>query len=591
MKRKLAMNENDTLSNVLYIDLTKKKSWVKRRNDLFEKFLGGTGVATQLLLEECPEGIDPLDPESPIIFAVGPLTGVFPLASKTCAMFKSPHTGDLGESHAGGRSAIAIRMAGYGAIVIKGSSEIPVYLSIHDGKVLFKNATTLWGMKNGSIPARVMRQQEKGEGLRAIFRIGQAGENLVTYSNVTTETYRHFGRLGLGAVFGSKKLKGLVVAGKRMIEVNNKKEYRKLYNDIYQAATDSPVMKKYHDIGTAVNIKSLNTLKALPVKNLQESFTDSIEPVTGEEMAKNHLARRIACAHCPVACIHLAYLREPYADDPYFYKTTPVSYDFELIYSLGTMVGISDPPEMLKLIDKVEEAGVDAMSMGVILAWITEMFDRKKISNADIDGLQVKWGDADAYIDLVEKITHPNTAFLKACAKGVDHAANEFGGKEFAMQFGKNEMPGYHTGPAGYLGFLLGARHSHLDNGGYSIDQKEMLKDPLSAENVVDKLLDEEAIRQILSSIAVCFFARGIYDLKLVSEGLKLVGFDFDDKQLHEIGKQIHLSKYQFKMREGFKFEKLEIPERIYETVDPTGKITKEFIQTGLKYAENLIVQ
>ena len=195
------MIENDTLSRVLYIDLTKKKYFVKNRKDLFEKYLGGTGVATQLLLEECPEGIDAFAKESPIIFAVGPLTGAFPLASKTCAMFKSPHTGDLGESHAGGRSAIAIRMAGYGAIVIKGKSEIPIYLSISNGKVLFKNATTLWGMKDGSIAARVMRQNEKGEGLRAIFRIGQAGENMATFANVTPETYRHFGRLGLGAIY------------------------------------------------------------------------------------------------------------------------------------------------------------------------------------------------------------------------------------------------------------------------------------------------------------------------------------------------------------------------------------------------------
>jgi len=228
------MIENDTLSKVLYIDLTKKRYSVKDRKDLFEKYLGGTGVATALLHEECPEGIDAFDSKAPIIFAVGPLTGVLPLASKTCAMFKSPHTGDLGESHAGGRSAIAIRMAGYGAIVIKGKSELPIYLSISNGKVLFKNATTLWGMKDGSIAARVMRQNEKGEGLRAIFRIGQAGENMSTFANVTTETYRHFGRLGLGAVFGSKMLKGMVISGKRMIEVTNKKEYRALYDQIYK---------------------------------------------------------------------------------------------------------------------------------------------------------------------------------------------------------------------------------------------------------------------------------------------------------------------------------------------------------------------
>lgn len=583
------MMPNDTLSKVLYIDLTKKKFEVKYRRDLFEKYLGGTGVATQLLMEECPEGIDPFAPESPVIFAVGPLTGAFPLASKTCAMFKSPHTGDLGESHAGGRSAIAIRMAGYGAIVIKGKSEIPVYLSITKGKVEFKNATTLWGMKDGSIAARVMRQNEGGEGLRAIFRIGIAGENMSTFANVTTETYRHFGRLGLGAIFGSKFLKGIVVSGKQAIEVTNKKEYRNLYNEIYTSATESPVMKKYHDVGTAINIKSLNSMKALPVKNLQQSSLEGIEPVTGEEIAKHHLARRVACAHCPVACIHLAYLREPYEDDPYFYKTTPVCYDFELIYSLGSMVGIKEPKALLKLIDVVEQVGVDAMSMGVILSWITEMYERNNITLEDLNGIEVSWGNEDAYIELVKNIAKPTTDFLKACAKGVSYASSIYGGKEFAMSFGKNEMAGYHTGPAGYLGFLLGARHSHLDNGGYSVDQKELVNTELTPQAVVDKLLDEEAIRQILSSIAVCFFARGIYNLDLVSKAIKLLGFDYDEKKLHEIGRQIHLNKYKFKMREGFKIEKLEIPERIYETEDPTGKISKDFIKTGLDYAQSLI--
>ena len=106
------MLDNDPISRVLYIDLARRKSWVKDRVDLFEAGIGGAGVGIRLLNEECPPGVDPLSPENPIILAVGPLVGLYPLASKTVAMFKSPHTGNLGESHAGGRSAVAIRMAG-----------------------------------------------------------------------------------------------------------------------------------------------------------------------------------------------------------------------------------------------------------------------------------------------------------------------------------------------------------------------------------------------------------------------------------------------------------------------------------------------
>ena len=118
------------LTNVLNIDLTRRKYRIENRADLFQYYIGGTGVAINLLRENCPQGADPLGPDNPIIFAVGPLVGLYPLASKTVSMFKSPLTGNLGESHAGGRSAISIRLAGYGAIVIRGASESPIYLSI-----------------------------------------------------------------------------------------------------------------------------------------------------------------------------------------------------------------------------------------------------------------------------------------------------------------------------------------------------------------------------------------------------------------------------------------------------------------------------
>jgi len=165
------MLSDDSLANVLCIDLSEKRFRVEDRRDLFEKYIGGTGVATQLLHEACPEGCDPFAPENPIILAVGPLTALFPLGSKTVAMFKSPHTGNLGESHCGGRSAVAIRMAGYGAIVIKGGSDIPLYVAIHGKQVRFRDASTLWGMESSVTVGRIIRENEPGSGLRTIPRL------------------------------------------------------------------------------------------------------------------------------------------------------------------------------------------------------------------------------------------------------------------------------------------------------------------------------------------------------------------------------------------------------------------------------------
>lgn len=581
---------NAKLSRVLYIDLSTKRFWIEERGDLFEKYLGGTGVATQLLHEECPKGIDPLSPENPIIFAIGPLTGVYPFASKTVAMFKSPHTGDLGESHAGGRSAIAIRMAGYGAIVIKGKSEFPIYLSIKDKKVEFKDAATLWGMKSSYTVGDVIRENETEPGLRSIMRIGLAGEKMVTYAGVVTETYRHFGRMGLGAVFGSKFLKAIAIAGKNTIDVLHKKDYTKHYRELYEKAVNSTVMKKYHDLGTTGNILPLNRLEALPTKNLQQATFDEAQSISGEHIAEEFLGRRIACSHCPTGCVHLASLREPCPDEPYFYKTTMVGYDYELVYALGSMVGISDPESCLKLIDIVEKFCLDSMTTGVVLSWATEMMEKGMITAEHTDSVALQWGHYEEYIRFTEKIVTQPNQFYKDVARGVVYAADIYGGKEFAMAFGKNEMAGYHTGPAAYLGFLIGTRHSHLDNAGYSLDQTVMINENPTPQQVVQKLMDEESLRQIVTSSVMCYFARGIYDMETLSQALAVLGIEKSAKDLVKIGNEIYKEKYRFKIREGFSFDKLYIPERIYETKDPTGKITRQFMQEGIEYAKKMIV-
>jgi len=581
---------DEFLKNVLYIDLTKRRFWIEDRKDLFEKYLGGVGVATQLLLEECPKNADPLGPENPIIFAVGPLTGVYPLASKTVAMFKSPHTGNLGESHAGGRSAIAIRSAGYGAIVIKGSSETPVYLAIHESKVYFRDASILWGMKSTFTVGRIIREAEPGAGTRTIMRIGRAGEKLVTYASVVTETYRHFGRLGLGAVFGSKKLKAIIVSGKHTISVSDQKIYRELYDEIYKTAVRSPLMRKYHDLGTPANVLPLNELKALPTKNLKQSRFEHAEKISGEFLAEHFLGRRIACSHCPVACIHLATLREPYVDEPYFYKTTWVSYDYEPLFALGSMLGGSDVQGLLKLLDEIDTEGLDAMSTGVTLAWATEAMERGIITKDETLGLELKWGDYETYRKVVINIVKQPNEFYQALARGAEYAASKYGGKEFALTFGGNEMPGYHTGPAAYVGFLTGARHSHLDSAGYSYDQKMFkAQETPTPEKIADHLVKEESWRQILSSLVICFFARNIYKPEIVVKALKTMGYEFTIEDLNKLGREILKKKYEFKFREGFDPNKLRIPKRILETPTPHGKLTEEEIRKAVNlYFEKL---
>jgi aldehyde:ferredoxin oxidoreductase len=576
------MLSGDTISRVLYIDLTRRRFSVQDRSDLFEKGLGGASVAIRLLEEECPDGTDPMGPQNPIVLAVGPLVGLFPIASKTVAMFKSPHTGNLGESHAGGRSAVAIRMAGYGAIVIRGASVSPVYLVVDGDEVLFRDASALWGMSSSYTVASVMRDREGGSGQRSIMRIGRAGERGVTYASVITETYRHFGRLGLGAVFGSKQLKGLVVTGRRAIHPTNPRDYRQLYDDIFRAATESPLMKKYHNLGTPMNVLPLNALGALPTRNLQQARFDGAEGISGEEMAERFLGRRIACAHCPVACIHLAALRLPHPKEPYFFKTAMIGYDYEPIYAMGSMLGVSDASHMLQLMDEAEVQGLDVITAGVVLAWATEAQQRGLIGSEQTGGLTLAFGDYPTYKQALRRIVLQENDFYHALARGVDYASSIYGGADFALAFGGNEMAGYHTGPAAYLTNLTGSRHSHLDSAGYALDEKAAKGEALSPEGVATALLTEERWRQVLSSLVVCYFARGVYDGETIAKALAVAGFDASAEDLSALGAETLRRKYAFKKRAGFDLVNQRIPKRILETPSPLGQIDKTFLRSTL---------
>ncbi|MHC1590195.1 MAG: aldehyde ferredoxin oxidoreductase C-terminal domain-containing protein, partial [Candidatus Hecatellaceae archaeon] len=449
--------------------------------------------------------------------------------------------------------------------------------------------SALWGMATYTT-GRVIREREPGAGVRTIMRIGPAGERLVTYACVVTETYRHFGRLGLGAVFGSKKLKAILIAGKLSFKPENSKLYREVYKEIFDEITKSDLMKKYHELGTAKNILPLNKLGGLPTRNLSSASFDQAENISGESFAEKHLGRRVACSHCPVSCIHLAALREPYEHEPYFYKTRMISYDYEPIYSLGSMLGIGSTEGVLRLMDEAESLGLDVMSTGVALAWATEMLLKGLIGLEETGGLKLKWGNVEAYVKATRFLVEQPTSFYMALARGVAYASNHYGGKSFALTFGGNEMPGYHTGPAAHLGFLTGSRHSHLDGAGYSLDEK-MVKngEKPSPPKIVEELLKEEAWRQILASLVVCFFARAVYKPETVCKTLEVMGYKLTAEELQKLGLEILKHKLEFKFREGFSFKKLSFPKRIFETQTPHGKLSKSFMEEALKLYEKKV--
>lgn len=568
--------------NILTIDLTSKDVKLEERHDLF-KYIGGVSLATQLLKEYCHLKEDPLNENQPIIFTRGPLNTIFPVVTKVCAMFKSPLTGELGESYAGLRMALAMRMANIDGLVIIGRSDLPSYIHIDDDKIRVVDAQPLWGLDIDET-TRLLHEQQGRYGLRSIAAIGPGGENQVSFASVTVDTFRHFGRLGLGCLMGSKNLKAIVIEGSHKEPILKSKEYKNVYKEIFKEVTETDIMEKYHGIGTSININALNDMMSLPSYNFQKSYFEYAENISGEKFAEERLVKKIACSGCPIGCIHIAALKKQFAD-PLEYEFTTISYDHELIYALGTMLGVISHDGVLKLIEIVELFGIDAMSTGVLLGWITEAFEKEIISEEDIL-LKPYFGHVDTYINIIQHLVKGTNDFYRLARKGTHYVAKEYGGSDFAMVLGKTEVAGYHTGYANVLGQAVGARHSHLDNAGYSIDQE---MDSFNYDEVVEKLIEEEIDRNLLNSLVICLFARKVYSYPTVVRALESIGYDLRESDLKRLGKFTFLEKLKLKEKMGFKLEELSFPKRFFETPSLGEFLIKENLnKLLLKYIDNI---
>ncbi|HOP52804.1 MAG TPA: aldehyde ferredoxin oxidoreductase N-terminal domain-containing protein, partial [Synergistales bacterium] len=407
---------------VLFTDLTSGKSRIEEDGGLFTELLGGTAVATELLARHGNSETDPLSPLAPVIFTIGPFSALYPVATKTVALFRSPLTGELGESHAGGRLAAALRETGIDALVITGASDRPVFLHIDGQEAKVRSAGTFWGQ---SAPAtdRILREalEKKGRKL-SIVRIGPAGERLSPMACATVDSSRHFGRLGLGAVMGSKKLKAIAVSGKGSVVIADSRAYGSVYQTIYDRVVRSGEMKKYHQLGTPANILPLNAIRGLPTRNFTQGFFENASRISGEAFLEEVNVQHIACAHCPCGCIQVAELREKFA--PAHYSTVRVSYDYEPIFAVGTQLSISTPQEILRLIAFIEKQGWDCMSMGNTLAWATEAFLSGAIGEAETEGLSLSFGDTRSYLEAMQRISSGNGEFFSDLEKGTAFCAS-----------------------------------------------------------------------------------------------------------------------------------------------------------------------
>jgi len=556
---------------ILLVDASNSKGKIVEL-DGRNQVAGGSGLAA-LLYQKYGKPESPWDDEEqPVIFAIGPLTGYFPLMSKIVCSFKSNYHGEYTESHAGGRAALSLRFSNLDALVIVGKCKGLSCLSIGANHIEFKDAGFLRGTDAESSGKLIRRMFKTGGGHRSIMRIGPSGELGSAMACVNVDTYRHFGRMGGGAALGAKNIKGIVIHGDSDYQAPGGKEYSTLYKDVYQMVTSTDMMKKYHNLGTPANLQTLNDISSLPWNNLQKTADPGIATITGERFADETLLRNGACSGCPVGCIHIGFIREKMAqDNRYHYHQ--VAYDYEPIFAAGTMLGVKNSFDILRILDVMERVGLDAMSGGVALAWATEAMAKGLISEKETL-VPLQFGDANGYQQAVRYLGRGANDFYRLLGLGTLKAAEVYGGSEFGCVLGQ-EMAGYATGELFFAAQTLGFRHSHLDTGAYSYDQKNSEK---NVEKAVDFLIADEPSRAFMTSMVACLFARSAYSEEMLARCLDAVGYTSLASSIPETSEYIRRLRWKVRAETGFSPDNFSIPKRFYQVETWKGAVDKQYL-------------
>jgi aldehyde:ferredoxin oxidoreductase len=419
---------------ILRVNLTTGQIFTEEPSeDYYKLYLGGRGFIIQILLEEVPKGVDPLGPENKLIFALGPITG-HPIvgSARNSVGAKSPLTGGFGESEAGGFWNVELKRSGFDAIIVEGMSAKPVYLWINDGNVEIQDASKIWGLDVADTVGAI--EEELGNKKTRTTVIGPAGEKLVRYACISNDINHVAGRTGMGAVMGSKKLKAIAVRGTKPPEIANKEKIMELNKWMGQNFKDLTNEWMY---GTGLNIINSEASGNLPIKNFNGGPFPGVEKITPAIMIKNYDGKMEGCFGCPIRCKKIVKMDKPWKIDPIYGGP-----EFETLAAFGPNCGIDNLEAIMKANEICNRYGMDTISAGVSISFAMECFEKGIITIKDTDGLELTFGNAQAMVEMVERIAL-RKGFGDILAEGTKKAAERIGkgSAEFAMHTKGEEIP------------------------------------------------------------------------------------------------------------------------------------------------------
>jgi aldehyde:ferredoxin oxidoreductase len=516
---------------------------------LLRRYLGGVGLGAWLLQHHAPTGVDPLAPEAPLVFSFSPLVGTaLTTSAKLALVAKSPLTGLISDGLSSSHFAIAGKRMGVDAIVLVGRCREPSQLV--NGAL---EPTPHWGRT----------AEETGRALASrgrVAAIGVAGENGVRYATLSNDG-RHAGRGGLGAVMGAKRLKALVVQGDVPTPLADAGRVSELARDLSRRSL-GPATAKYRELGTVANLMTFNRLAALPTRNFQSGWFEGAEALAAEDLKPARERARASCASCTIGCEHIYGFGSG--------GTTRIEY--ENVFALGPLCGISDPEAVLAASRRCDELGLDTVSAGGTIAFAMECGERGLLPEAP------RFGDAAGLLALLDDIAL-RRGLGDLLAEGSRRAAERIGhgSISFAPQVKGLEIPGYEPRAlqTQALGFAVGTRGAdHNRSGAYEIDFSERA-DRLRGDARSARLaLETEDRAAVMDSLILCKFLRGVFE-DFHGEAAELLravtGWDVTAAELRQVGRRVVALRKAFNIREGWTPGDDTLPERFLREALPDG--------------------
>ena len=547
--------------NILNIDLEKQSTKFEKTNsEDVKNFIGAKGLGAKILFDRLSPKTDPLSKNNILIFTTGPLTGTSAQTSgRGTVVTKSPQTGLFVDSHFGGFFAMEMKKAGWDVIIIKSKSDEHLYIVIDDDKVEFKNASKLWGLEC----LKTHNYIQKNEGKYRTALIGPAGENLVKFSAITFDGHRHAGRGGTGAVMGSKNLKAIIIKGTQKIPIHDPDGFKNKTNEVLKQIQENNFVPKRRKYGTPYWVDVINKEGFIPTKNYQEGYFENANDINAQTMQNRIVDKGGACFNCVIACWNQSSIK-----NGTFKGISLVGPEYETIALMGSNLEMTSIEDVAYLNSRCNELGMDSITLGGVLGFAIEAYEKGVISDEDLKGNKIGWGTAKELGKLIEDIAYKKTKVADILGKGVKSAAKILGkgSENFAVHVNGLEIPGYD--PRGTFGMALayatsdrGACHQRAWTVKAELYDPELERFSFKKKAQIVKDVQDE--RAAFFSLVLCDFApisiENCVDMWNLS-----TGFSHTVESYLKCGERIWNLIRLFNLREGHNTSDDKLPDRFF---------------------------